>query len=874
MQVSSKVLQTILISVFMLVNLAVLKSQDFTIAQNVTGNGSRTDLRGQRFAPFKQDEGTGTAPSTGKVYLKSFNVIYSIDATSEADVLYIYGVLPSTTTSLDDGTGGVLIGQSTAKVTGEFPYVNYTFDYLELTTYIGYYAIFREDVQLEFGGSTDIAGPYTGGKMLKNDGTNVLENDYAALKFVGEFSTVVPANEADVTTLKAFYNAANGSGWTNTWDLNGDPLEWYGLKWEKGRVTEMWLSFNNLSGTIPKELADLTELKNLLLDNNKLSGAIPSELGSLNKLSALKLSHNELSGSIPKEIGNASSLQSLSLGDNQLSGSIPPELGNLVELQSFLIPANQIEGSIPVEIGSMSNLKTIWFQSNQLNGSIPTEIYSLTNLDILFLNGNRLSGTISSEIGNMSGLTEIDLGSNLLEGAIPTEIGNLLDLEKMDFSYNSINGLLPVELANLSKLKFLRLDGNNFDFASFEPVSTFLGKVESLYISNQSIIDVENRELIGNLGSSFTLSISTPGQNNEYQWFSNNTAISEKSSTSEYTIPSLDESDLGNYFCRVTNTALPGVALNSGGINIDYKVEFTSSPTIYEDHAFYLHLKSTANKEGRLYYYALPEGSTVPSNAQVIAGIDTNEKTVDNAGNTSIGKNNERYFTINKLSPSTFYDIYVVLVDENMNQDEFNFTSSTNSGIQFIEGYPKVESISTEQILIHVSLSRPGDHYFVALSAGSSAPSAEQIIAWTDANNQPVDIKGCVNLAADEISNIVIRGFDKNTLYDIYFAAKDYENLVTKVAKLSVEAVTGIVNGELTNEEVFIYPNPATEKLFINFNNNETHQITITNLNGSWLLESEGLSTTSLDVSKLNPGVYLLNLKTEEKSDWVRFYKK
>ena len=41
------------------------------------------------------------------------------------------------------------------------------------------------------------------------------------------------------------------------------------------------------------------------------------------------LGHNQLSGTIPVELGNLTSLISLDLEDNQLSGTIPAEIGNL-----------------------------------------------------------------------------------------------------------------------------------------------------------------------------------------------------------------------------------------------------------------------------------------------------------------------------------------------------------------------------------------------------------------------------------------------------------------------------------------------------------------------------------------------------------------
>ena len=41
----------------------------------------------------------------------------------------------------------------------------------------------------------------------------------------------------------------------------------------------------------------------------------------------------QLTGSIPSEIGNLTNLTYLNLGGNQLTGEIPPEIGNLTNLE-------------------------------------------------------------------------------------------------------------------------------------------------------------------------------------------------------------------------------------------------------------------------------------------------------------------------------------------------------------------------------------------------------------------------------------------------------------------------------------------------------------------------------------------------------------
>ena len=49
------------------------------------------------------------------------------------------------------------------------------------------------------------------------------------------------------------------------------------------------LGRNQLSGTIPAELGNLTRLISLGLENNQLSGTIPAEIGNLTSLFALRV---------------------------------------------------------------------------------------------------------------------------------------------------------------------------------------------------------------------------------------------------------------------------------------------------------------------------------------------------------------------------------------------------------------------------------------------------------------------------------------------------------------------------------------------------------------------------------------------------------
>jgi len=257
----------------------------------------------------------------------------------------------------------------------------------------------------------------------------------------------IPQTERNA--LIALYNSTGGADWTNNagWmGAAGTECDWYGITCSNGSVTALRLSGNSLSGRIPSELGNLTNLTGLYLHDNSLSGSIPSELGNLTNLRDLFLYNNSLSGNIPPELGNLSMLLRLPLGRNSLSGNIPSELGNLTNLTNLSLDENRLSGNIPPELGNLNSLTRLILPNNSLSGSIPSELGNLTNLTLLYLNGNSLSGSIPSELGGLTNLTNLYLNDNSLSGSIPSELGNLTNLAVLNLDNNSLSGSVPSSL--------------------------------------------------------------------------------------------------------------------------------------------------------------------------------------------------------------------------------------------------------------------------------------------------------------------------------------------------------------------------------------------------------------------------------------------
>jgi Leucine-rich repeat (LRR) protein len=272
--------------------------------------------------------------------------------------------------------------------------------------------------------------------------------------------TEIPTTECEA--LVTFYNSTNGDSWSRKsgWLENNTPCDWYGVTCSGGHVSELYLHSNELTGSIPTEIGNLSNLGYLYLNNNELTGTIPTELGNLSNLKYLHLYSNKLTGTIPSELGNLSQLWLLSLYSNELISTIPSELGNLNNLEYLHLYSNGLTGTIPSELGNLSNLKYLYLYSNSLTGTIPTELGNLNNLEGLDLHSNSLTGSIPTELGNLSQLKHLHLGSNSLTGTIPTELGNLSQLKHLRLGSNSLTGTIPTELNNLTNLELLWLHSN------------------------------------------------------------------------------------------------------------------------------------------------------------------------------------------------------------------------------------------------------------------------------------------------------------------------------------------------------------------------------------------------------------------------------
>ena len=107
---------------------------------------------------------------------------------------------------------------------------------------------------------------------------------------------------------------------------------------------------NQLTGSIPLEVGPSIPLDGVESSWEPVIWVDPGRAGQPARLRRLYLSNNQLSGSISPEFGNLSSLRDLVLWGNQLAGPIPPEVGNLTNLRRLLVKDNRLTGCIPAQL--------------------------------------------------------------------------------------------------------------------------------------------------------------------------------------------------------------------------------------------------------------------------------------------------------------------------------------------------------------------------------------------------------------------------------------------------------------------------------------------------------------------------------------------
>ncbi|CAG7904433.1 unnamed protein product [Brassica rapa] len=227
-------------------------------------------------------------------------------------------------------------------------------------------------------------------------------------------------------------------------------------------LTSFNVSNNSFTGPIPSFMCTTSpQLTKLDFSYNKFSGDVSGGLGRCLKLNSLRAGFNNLSGEIPKEVYNISDLEELSLPVNHLTGRIDDGITRLTKLTLLELYFNHLEGDIPKDIGKLFNLRSLRLHINNLTGSVPVSLSNCTKLEKLNLRVNRLGGGLSVDFSRFQSLSILDLGNNSFTGDFPSTVYSCKNITAMRFAGNKLTGQISPQVLELESLSFFTFSDNN-----------------------------------------------------------------------------------------------------------------------------------------------------------------------------------------------------------------------------------------------------------------------------------------------------------------------------------------------------------------------------------------------------------------------------
>ncbi|KAA0059199.1 receptor-like protein 12 [Cucumis melo var. makuwa] len=249
-------------------------------------------------------------------------------------------------------------------------------------------------------------------------------------------------------------------------------------------------------------IGQLSDLRQLDLDNSRLFGQIPSAISRLSKLETLRLnklvflglSRIGLSGTLMPSLGNLTKIEQLLLGENGFRMFL--KLGNLTELHltanELTVLNDQVDNqnaTLPkfnlLRLG-LPMLRLLILRSNHFHGKIeepktntespcyelsisPTITFQVTfpsidnvwALEFFYSTTLTIKGEIPNLIGNLKRLQSLNLSHNALTGSIPSLVENMTQLESLDLSHNQLSGQIPQQHSQLDFLAVFNISYNN-----------------------------------------------------------------------------------------------------------------------------------------------------------------------------------------------------------------------------------------------------------------------------------------------------------------------------------------------------------------------------------------------------------------------------
>ncbi|XP_073264016.1 cuscuta receptor 1 isoform X2 [Populus alba] len=270
---------------------------------------------------------------------------------------------------------------------------------------------------------------------------------------------------SSLRSLKLSYNEWTGSITVNGTFFNSSTLE------------ELHLDNTSLPINFLRNIGALSALKILSVAECDLHGTLPAQgWCELKNLKQLDLARNNLGGSLPNCLGNLSSLQLLDISENHFIGNIASSpLTNILSLEFLSLSNNLFE--VPISMKPFMNHSSLKFFSNENNRlvtepaafdhlipkfqlvflslsktteafhvEIPDFLYYQYNLRVLDLSHNITGMFPSWLLKNNTRLEQLYLSDNSFVGTLQLQDHPYPNMANLDISNNNMNGQIPKDI--------------------------------------------------------------------------------------------------------------------------------------------------------------------------------------------------------------------------------------------------------------------------------------------------------------------------------------------------------------------------------------------------------------------------------------------
>ncbi|KAH9687649.1 Receptor-like protein 13 [Citrus sinensis] len=259
-------------------------------------------------------------------------------------------------------------------------------------------------------------------------------------------------------------------------------------------MQELHIAHNDLRGSLPWCLANMTSLRILDVSSNQLTGSISSSpLIHLTSIEELRLSDNHFRIPISLEpLFNHSRLKIFDAYNNEINAEITqsPSLTPNFQLSHLSLSFGYGDGvTFPKFLYHQHDLVNVDLSHIKMNGGFPNWLLeNNTRLETLSLVNDSLAGPFRLPIHSHKQLGLLDVSNNNFQGHIPVEIGDILpSLISFNISMNALNGSIPSSFGNINSLQILDLSNNQLIGEIPEHLAVGCVNLEYLTLSNNNL---------------------------------------------------------------------------------------------------------------------------------------------------------------------------------------------------------------------------------------------------------------------------------------------------------------------------------------------------------------------------------------------------